>query len=197
LVEQIADALPFPERMVMRQLLNPLLTDGVLKLLGKKGRNFIPMFRNTVNATIVRGGDKVNVLPSEIEVMLDGRLIPGFEPESIIGEIKAIIDDDIELEVIRYDPGPGEPDMGLFDTLADVLRTLDPAGIPIPYLLSASSDARFFSKIGIQTYGFIPMQLPEGLDFAGLIHAADERIPVEALTFGSEAIYQLLQCFHE
>jgi acetylornithine deacetylase/succinyl-diaminopimelate desuccinylase-like protein len=41
------------------------------------------------------------------------------------------------------------------------------------------------------------MQLPEGLDFAGLIHAADERIPVEALTFGSEAIYQLLQCFHE
>ncbi len=38
---------------------------------------------------------------------------------------------------------------------------------------------------------------PESLDFAGLIHAADERIPVETLTFGSEAIYQLLQCFHE
>lgn len=197
LVEQMAATLPFPGRMVMRQLLNPLFTDRVLKLLGKKGRNFIPMFRNTVNATIVRGGDKVNMLPSKIEVMLDGRLLPGYLPESIIGEIKEIIDDDIELEVIRYDPGPLEPDMGLFDTLAAVLRTLDPDGIPIPYLLSASSDARFFSKIGIQTYGFIPMQLPESLDFAGLIHAADERIPVETLTFGSEAIYQLLQCFHE
>ena len=197
LVEQMAAALPFPGKMVMRQLLNPLLTDSVLKLVGEKGRDFIPMFRNTVNATIVRGGDKVNVLPSEIEVMLDGRLLPGFEPENIIEEIRAIIDDDIELEVIRYDPGPLEPDMGLFNTLAAVLRKLDPDGIPIPYLLSASSDARFFSKIGIQTYGFIPMQLPESLDFTKLIHAADERIPVDALTFGSEAIYQLLQCFHE
>ena len=197
LVEQMAAALPFPGRMVMRQLLNPLFTDRVLKLLGEKGRNFTPMFRNTVNATIVRGGDKVNMLPSEIEVMLDGRLLPGCVPENIIGEIKEIIDDDIELEVIRYDPGPLEPDMGLFNTLAAVLHTLDPDGIPVPYILSASSDARFFSKIGIQTYGFIPMQLPESLDFAGLIHAADERIPVEALTFGSNAIYQLLQCFHE
>ena len=197
LVEQMASALPFPGRMVLQQLVNPLFTDRVLKLLGEKGRNFIPMLRNTVNATIVRGGDKVNVLPSEIEVMLDGRLLPGFGPEDIIEEIKKVVDDDIELEVIRYDPGPLDPDMGLFDTLASVLRTLDPDGIPVPYLLSASSDARFFSKIGIQTYGFIPMQLPESLDFARLIHAADERIPVEALTFGSEAIYQLLQCFHE
>jgi acetylornithine deacetylase/succinyl-diaminopimelate desuccinylase-like protein len=197
LVEQMASALPFPGRIVLRQLVNPSFTDRVLKLLGEKGRNFIPMLRNTVNATIVRGGDKVNVLPSEIEVMLDGRLLPGFGPEDIIEEIKEVIDDDIELEVMRYDPGPLDPDMGLFDTLASVLRTLDPDGIPVPYLLSASSDARFFSKIGIQTYGFIPMQLPESLDFARLIHAEDERIPVEALTFGSEAIYQLLQCFHE
>jgi acetylornithine deacetylase/succinyl-diaminopimelate desuccinylase-like protein len=196
LVEQMAAALPFPGRMVMRQILNPFFTDRVLKLLGKKGRDFIPMFRNTVNATIVRGGDKVNVLPSKIEVLLDGRLLPGFLPENIIGEIKEIIDNDIELEVLRYDPGPLDPDMGLFDALAAVLRTLDPDGIPVPYLLSASSDARFFSKIGIQTYGFIPMQLPKDLDFVRLIHAADERIPVEALTFGSEAIYQLLQCFH-
>jgi acetylornithine deacetylase/succinyl-diaminopimelate desuccinylase-like protein len=197
LIEKIADALPLPGKMVIRQSLNPFFTDSVLKLLGETGRNFIPMFRNTANATMVRGGDKVNVLPSEIEVMLDGRLLPGCVPENIIGEIKDIIGDDIELEVIRYDPGPLEPDMGLFDTLATVLRTLDPEGIPIPYLLIASTDARFFSKIGIQTYGFIPMQLPESLDFARLIHAADERIPVEALTFGSEAIYQLLQCFHE
>jgi acetylornithine deacetylase/succinyl-diaminopimelate desuccinylase-like protein len=197
LVEKMAAALPFPGKMLMRQSLNPLFTDSILKLLGEKGRNFIPMFRNTANATIIRGGDKVNVLPSEIEVLLDGRLLPGCVPEDIIGELKDIIDDDIELEVIRYDPGPLEPDMGLFDTLAAVLRTLDSEGIPIPYMLSASTDARFFSQIGIQTYGFIPMQLPESLDFAKLIHAADERIPIEALTFGSEAIYQLLQCFHE
>ena len=196
-VEKMASVLPFPGKMVIRQLLNPLFTDSVLRLLGEKGRNFIPMFRNTANATIVQGGDKVNVLPSEIELILDGRLLPGYEPENIIKEIKEIIDDDIKLEVIRYDPGPLKPDMGLFDTLAAVLRSLDPDGIPIPYLLSASTDARFFSKIGIQTYGFIPMQLPESLNFARLIHAADERIPVEALTFGSEAIYQLLQCFNE
>jgi acetylornithine deacetylase/succinyl-diaminopimelate desuccinylase-like protein len=85
--------------------------------------------------------------------------------------------------------------MGLFDNLADILRETDPDGIPVPLLLSGTTDGRFFSRLGIQTYGFLPMPLPEDFNFSQTIHAANERIPVEALGFGTNAIYRLLQCF--
>lgn len=85
--------------------------------------------------------------------------------------------------------------MGLFDTLAGILREADPDGIPLPLILPAPTDGRFFSRLGIQTYGFLPMKLPSDLNFMQTIHAADERIPVEALAFGTEAIYKVLQRF--
>jgi acetylornithine deacetylase/succinyl-diaminopimelate desuccinylase-like protein len=85
--------------------------------------------------------------------------------------------------------------MSLFDTLSGILSEADPDGIPVPLLLPAFTDARFFSRLGIQTYGFLPMKLPAGFNFNQTIHAADERIPAEALHFGTEAIYKALQRF--
>ena len=112
-----------------------------------------------------------------------------------MAELRQVVGDDVELEPIRHDPGPAEPDMGLFDTLAHIVRQADPDGITIPLLLVATTDARLFSRLGIHTYGFLPMNLPEEFNFLQLIHAADERIPVESLDFGTDAIYKALQRF--
>jgi len=84
-----------------------------------------------------------------------------------VAELHPIIGDDTELEIIRYDPPTSEPDMGLFDTLADILRKADPDAIPIPLLLTATTDTKHFARLGNQTYGFLPMNLPE--DFIFLI----------------------------
>jgi len=194
MIETMASALPFPSSIVLRQLLNPRLTDIVLKLLGTKGKVFDPLLHNTVNATIVNGGEKINVIPSEITIKLDGRLLPGYSPNDIMAELRQIVGE-VELELIRHDSGPAEPDMGLFDTLAEILREVDPSGIPVPLMLPAATDSRLFSRLGIQTYGFLPMTLPEEMNFSQLIHSADERIPVEALNFGTNAIYKALQRF--
>jgi len=179
--------------LIVGQLTNPLLTNSLLNLLGERGRLFDPLLHNSVSATILHGSEQINVIPSEISVGLDGRLLPGYHPADMIAELHQLIGSDIELEVIRFDPGPIDPDMGLFDTLADILRKADPDGIPIPLLLSGVTDGRFFSRLGIQTYGFLPMPLPEDLNFSQTIHGANERIPVEALDFGASAIYELLQ----
>ncbi len=195
MIGQMADALSSPSNRILRQLLNPKLTDLTLRLLGKKGQIFDPLLHNTVNATIFRGGEKVNVIPSEIKVELDGRLLPGYAPETMVAEIGRLVGKEIEFSVLRHDSGPAEPNMGLFDTLAGILQEADPAGIPVPLLLSGVTDGRFFSRLGIQTYGFLPMRLPEDLNFVGLIHAANERIPVEAVRFGADAIYKVLPRF--
>ncbi len=195
--EAMAAALPAPFNEMMGQLLNPDFTDVVLGRLGNLSPMFEPLLRNTVNATIVRGGEKINVIPSAIVVELDGRLLPGFTPNDMFAELRPLIGDDVELELIRYDPCPPEPNMGLFDTLAGILREVDPEGVPVPLLLSGVTDGRFFSRLGIQTYGFLPMNLPEDMDLTQLIHAADERIPAEALSFGADALYKVLQRFGE
>ena len=98
----------------------------------------------------------MNVIPSEIEVELDGRLLPGFRPDDLLGELRDIIGKDIELEVLRHDEGPADADMTFFEALAGVMRGLDPDGIPIPMMLPAVTDARHLSPLGIQTYGFMP-----------------------------------------
>jgi acetylornithine deacetylase/succinyl-diaminopimelate desuccinylase-like protein len=193
--QTMAAASPFPTRTILRGLLNPRLTNRMLDLLGSKGRAFDPLLHNTVAATIVRGGEKINVIPSEVTVDLDGRLLPGYTPTDLIAELHQLVGDEVEFEVIRHDPGPADPDMGLFETLAGILREADPEGIAVPLLLPGVTDARFFSRLGIQTYGFQPMNLPAGFNFMETIHAADERIPAEALSFGAGAIYQALQRF--
>jgi acetylornithine deacetylase/succinyl-diaminopimelate desuccinylase-like protein len=195
-VDRIAAELPRHQAVIMRSLLKPRLTDQALRLLGAKAAQFEPMLRNTVNATIVRGGAKINVVPSEIELELDGRALPGFTPEQVIAELHDLAGDDIEVELVRHDPGAAAPDLGLFETLAEVIRDLDPDGIPIPLLQIGVTDGRFFSQACVQTYGFLPMRLPEDFDFTKLIHAADERIPVDAVEFGAEAVWRAVQRFH-
>jgi acetylornithine deacetylase/succinyl-diaminopimelate desuccinylase-like protein len=197
MIERIAAILPFPQGLVLRQLLNPWLTDRVLDLLGSMGQTLAPLLHNTISPTGIRASQKINVIPSEVVVQLDGRLLPGYRPDDILAELRQLVGGEVELTVIRHDPGPAEPDMGLFDTLASILQEADPEGTPSPLLMTGVTDARFFSRLKIQTYGFTPMKMPPGFDFWKLAHAADERIPVEALDLGTEAIYKLLQRFGE
>ena len=194
MLEGIGGALPAPARLPLRGLLEPRLTDTVLRVLGDAGRSFEPMLHNTVNATILRAGDKVNVVPGEATVDLDGRVLPGFTDEDMLREVRDLVGDDIELEVDHYDPAARtDVDYGLFDMLAGILRERDPDATALPMLTPGVTDGRTFAKLGIQTYGFLPMQLPAELRFTELIHAADERIPVDALEFGTGALGAVLE----
>jgi acetylornithine deacetylase/succinyl-diaminopimelate desuccinylase-like protein len=193
MIEETASILPFPKGFIFRQILKPNLTDFILKFLGEMGRNLEALLHNTVNATIVRGGEKINVVPSEITVDIDGRILPGYDADDMVKEIKAIVGDDMEIEVLRHEVYPSKVDMGLFGLLADILSEADPGSISVPFLLPAITDGRIFGRLGIQTYGFTPMKLPADFNFFETIHAADERIPKEAVGFGAEILYRLIQ----
>jgi acetylornithine deacetylase/succinyl-diaminopimelate desuccinylase-like protein len=195
MVEAIAPELPSPMAAALRGLLVPQLTDRLLDLGGERLRTFEPLLHNTVSATIVGGGEKINVIPGEVAVELDCRLLPGFGPQDAIAELRALAGVEMDFEVIRHDPVSAVPDMALFDTLAGALRELDPSARPVPLLLPGVTDGRFFSRLGIQTYGFLPMQLPEEMGFMELIHAEDERLPVQSLEFGTQAISRVLERF--
>ena len=193
MIEAIAAEVPPATRLTLQALLRPRLTDRVLDRLGERGKSFDVQLHNTASATAVRGGRAHNVIPGEVSVDLDCRLLPGFGPGDVCRELRAVAGFEIDFDVLRYDPGPPAPDMTLFDTLGDILRELDPTARPVPLLFPAVSDGRFFARLGIQTYGFLPMRLPEEMRFMELVHAEDERIPVDALEFGTNAIRRLLE----
>ena len=75
------------------------------------------------------------------------------------------------------------------------LREADPDGIPVPFVIGGVTDGRYFSKLGIQTYGFLPMNLPKDFNFPATIHAENERVPASAIEFGTNAIFKVLQQF--
>ncbi len=191
----IAANVAFPTSLLLRQVLNPPFSNAILKLMGSQRQQFDSLLRHTVSPTIVQGGHKINVIPSEISLQLDGRLLPGYQPQDLINELRVLLGNEVEITVLHHEPGPPAANMALFGTLAAILRQADPDGVPIPLVLPAVTDARHFARLGIQTYGFLPMQLPPDFNFSATIHAADERIPAAALDFGTAAIFELLTRF--
>lgn len=197
MISAIADGLGGDMGQTLRQLLDPLHTDAVLDELGDLGRQFDAILHNTASPNILRGGDKINVIPGQVEIEIDMRVVPGFDPLEAMSEIRALVGEWGEVELMSHSAGKGYLDMGLFDTLADVLLDGQEEARAMPFLVSGGTDGRYFSDLNIQTYGYLPMDLPEDFDFMSTVHAANERIPVEAMQFGTDKIYQVLGRFHD
>ncbi len=197
MIQTMSKSFAFPANLVIRQLLNPAMTDIVLKILGKQVEQFEPLLHNTVNPTAINYADDPLRIPDKIGVSLACIMLPGFNPHDMVAEVRSLVGEDVEIcmEIDLYEPGPTEPNMGLFDTLCVIIREVEPDGVPAPFVAPFLTDGRFFARLGIQSYGFLPMKLPRGFAFWEATHAADERIPVEAVTFGTDAIYKLLQRF--
>jgi acetylornithine deacetylase/succinyl-diaminopimelate desuccinylase-like protein len=195
MIESISMEMPIAKRTLLNQLLNPRLTDRILDLLGDQGKLFEYLLHNTASPPMIHASDKINVIPAEVTLEVDARLLPGLTTADILRELRALVGGEVNIEIMMNDQGPSAPNMGLFDTLAGILKEADPGAIPIPYVLPAVTDARFFAQLGIQTYGFLPMKLPQGFDFSSTVHAADERVPAEAVEFGTNAVYQGLLKF--
>ncbi|MEN8649789.1 M20/M25/M40 family metallo-hydrolase [Streptomyces sp. 21So2-11] len=162
------------------------------------------LLRNTVNPTVVRTSDKINVVPAEITVDLDGRILPGDHTrEEFLSELHALIGPELSAELSMELLVEGlqvaqerieEPEFGgFYETLAGITRKADPGAVPLPMMSPASTDAGFFAQLGIRCYGWLPMKVPAGSEYRTLLHSANERIPVEALEFGTDCLTALLR----
>ena len=197
----LAERAPDHLASTVMALLDPARTDATLDQMAADGvpqaRTFDALLHNTVNATVVEGGIKTNVIPSEILLELDGRVLPGFTSDDLIAELHTLLGDDLKIDIIRHDPGRLDVDMSLFPLLKGIVEELDPDGVVIPSMVGGFTDGRMFSRLGIQNYGFLPLKLPPGTNFGATVHAADERVPVEAVEFGLRAIDTLLERYGE
>jgi acetylornithine deacetylase/succinyl-diaminopimelate desuccinylase-like protein len=165
----------------------------LLQRLGTLGFLVGATLRNTANPTMLQAGYKHNVIPGEATASIDGRVLPGYEHE-FDETVRELVGEGIEMEWVNHDVALEAPfDTATVDLMASVLRAEDPGARPVPYMISGGTDAKAFSRLGIECYGFSPLQMPPGLDYWRLFHGVDERVPVDGLRFGVRVLDRFLR----
>ncbi len=167
-------------------------TEALVEEFGDAARMIGAVLRNTLNPTMLQAGYKVNVIPSEATAHVDGRFLPGYEDE-FWATFAELCGEDVTYEPVSHQPPWETPyDGALVDAMTRSLVAEDPEALVAPYLLSAGTDAKHFRKLGMRSYGFVPLRMPEDVDFSSLFHAVDERVPVDGLQFGARVLDRLL-----
>ncbi|MGW3207235.1 M20/M25/M40 family metallo-hydrolase [Streptomyces sp. NPDC001135] len=150
---------------------------GIAKLIGAT-------LSNTANPTQLNAGYKVNVIPGEATAHIDGRFLPGYE-EEFLADLDRLLGPNVRREDVHADKAVETGfDGALVEAMQSALLAEDPTAKAIPYMLSGGTDAKSFDDLGIRGFGFAPLKLPPELDFAGMFHGVDERVPVDGLRFG-------------
>jgi acetylornithine deacetylase/succinyl-diaminopimelate desuccinylase-like protein len=158
--------------------------DTVRELFGTTARWLEATVRNTSNPTVLNAGYKHNVIPGSASALIDCRFLPGRE-DDLMATIAELAGADIDIEVLHRDVSLEVPFEGsLVAAMKTALAEEDPEATVLPYCLSGGTDNKAFSQLGILGYGFAPLRLPAELDFAGMFHGVDERVPLESLRFG-------------
>jgi acetylornithine deacetylase/succinyl-diaminopimelate desuccinylase-like protein len=166
--------------------------EALVEEFGGAARMLGAVLRNTVNPTMLGAGYKVNVIPSEATAHIDGRFLPGYEDE-FYATVSDLCGDRVTYDFVTSEPAWEMPYEGrVVDAVSRSLLAEDPGAVVAPYLMSGGTDAKYFSRLGIRTYGFAPLRLPDDLDFTALFHGVDERVPVEALEFGARVLDRFL-----
>jgi acetylornithine deacetylase/succinyl-diaminopimelate desuccinylase-like protein len=164
----------------------------VLDKLGPVGRMVSATVSNTSNPTVLDAGYKVNVIPGLATAQVDCRFVPGYGDELLAG-IDGLLGPGVQREFIHHDIAvETDFDGPLCEAMTAALLQADPSAKVVPYCLSGGTDAKSFSRLGIRCFGFAPLRLPADLDFFGMFHGVDERVPIEALRFGVRVLDDFL-----
>ncbi|MBI4620525.1 MAG: M20/M25/M40 family metallo-hydrolase [Desulfobacterales bacterium] len=201
LIEGLAKEQSFMEEKIFMGLLDESLSFNVLDRIPDKGLKTIlnTMLRNTFVPTVVQGGKKTNVIPSECYCEIDCRMLPGENPESIIGELKAALGDitSFDLEILGSStPTESKIPTELYSTIERCVKRHDSDARLIPFISSGATDSRFFREKGITAYGFAPLKIGESLSsHLEKMHGHNERISVEGLLYGTRVLYDIVSDF--
>lgn len=175
-------------REIVRRVPDPTVKMGLLAMLS-----------NTASPTVFRSGQSVNVIPGSASIEIDGRVLPGQTEDSFLREVRAVLGDDVEIEVTHaMDAVETRPWKGpLYQTIEATMNDHAPGCPVVPYMLPGFTDAKGFDRIGVKWVGFAPLKLPKGLRYADLFHAHDERIPLDGYAWGTDVLADIVHrwCF--
>ena len=195
-----------PLKDLINQLLaNPQKSDQILDELAQKDKALAeeirPRIKTTLTPTIIQGGTKENIIPSQCEAVFDCRVLPGQSTTTTLDLIKqllnAIDNQKLSYEIIQiHDGNQSTTQTPLYETIKTVLQEADPGCSITPTLTTGGTDSRFFRETGSICYGFHPVRPEEPNDqYEKRIHGIDERLSIENLVWGTSIFYETIKRF--
>jgi acetylornithine deacetylase/succinyl-diaminopimelate desuccinylase-like protein len=173
--------------------LDPDRAEETLARLGSISRMIGATMSNSANPTMLSAGYKHNVIPGRATAAIDGRFVPGGEDE-FFATIKDLIGTKVSYDTLVCQPSVETEFSGaLVEAMQTCLVAEDPGARAVPYLMFGGTDAKAWDRLGIRCFGFAPLRLPPELDFVGMFHGVDERVPTDALEFGARVVDRFLQ----
>ncbi|MEV6863802.1 M20/M25/M40 family metallo-hydrolase [Streptosporangium subroseum] len=187
-LSEVADAFGLP--------FDPENPAPIIDAIGPLAKFVGATLHHTANPSMLSAGYKANVIPGQASAVVDGRFLPGLE-EDFFATVDELLGPNVRREQLVHDIALETTfDGALVETMISVLKEEDPTARVVPYCLSGGTDNKtFFADLNIRGFGFVPLRLPAEMDFAGMFHGVDERVPVDALQFGTRVLDRLLMSY--
>lgn len=179
-----------PERA--SALLDPALLDAALEDLPLGFARVAHACTHTTFApTVMHGGTKTNVIPDRVDLQVDIRTLPGQSAEDITGMLRDALGDLADRVTVlksNHDDSTASPtDTPLWDAMGRVCQAFYPGSALVPTMTVGATDARFFRRLGIPSYGFGLFSTKLRYeDYSLMFHGDDERVDVESLHLSTE-----------
>lgn len=181
----------------MRALDTPERAEHAVRILSDTSPVWNSMLRDSVTPTILRAGIRSNVVPSEARATLNIRLLPGDSIDTLVGELRKLVNDPqvrFEIEPASRQPAPPSTlESELYRTIARVGPAVFPGAITVPFMSTGATDSAQLRLRNVQAYGLLPFPLKEEDELR--MHADDERIPLDAFRKGLEFLYRVVEDF--
>lgn len=177
-----------PQLLNLRRALrgDPEFTRGFLAVARNNA-----LVRDTFTPTMLSGSPKTNVIPATATAEIDGRLLPGDDPQAVLANLRKVIaDSSIKVDVTLNFPAASSPRRSALMTALDKLAKADDARV-VPMMIAGFTDSHYFRQKGLTAYGFIPIELGPAEEKG--VHGINERLPVKELGGGIKRMVELLK----
>jgi acetylornithine deacetylase/succinyl-diaminopimelate desuccinylase-like protein len=205
-LEKVAEKTPELKAPFAKMFAHPERSEKILDKLEADGEPLVdeirPRIKMTLTPTMVNGGVKVNIVPSECEATFDCRILPGQTVDDTLALIKRRLSEagltGLEFEYLQMHEGSeSKMNTPLYTAITETMHYFEPDCTVTPTLMCGGTDSRFFREHGAVCYGFQPMFTEPPVDgkFIKREHGIDERISIDNLVFGTSVMYEVIKKF--
>ena len=168
-----------------RNIDNPAETDAIQQHFLENFPYHYSVLRTSVVPTVIGGGFRNNVIPSEATAVLDIRMLPDEDVDAFYQKLANVIDDP-QVEVVpepiyRPESIPSPVDNDMFQTLEKVSKRMYPEATVIPRMSTGATDMAQTRSAGIPSYGIGPVRSIEEMNSGNGAHGDNERVSEESM----------------
>lgn len=167
--------LPFTQRMAFA---NPGLFQSIIEGVYDQSASGRALIHTTMAPTIMRGGIKDNIIPSQAQATLNFRILPGVTTEELVAYVEETIDDPritVSTEAdFELSEGVSDYTHHSFVEIGRAITETYPGTLITPYLTVGATDGRHFNRVSDNVFRFLPV--PLGKVDVKRLHGRNERI---------------------